>query len=309
MHQRRYYKELRVQQFRALIEIGNHGSGSSAAKTLGISRAAVGQQLQALEDEFGVELTVVNGHRTELTADGRLLLEFAGPVVDGFDGMKAAFLDRKGQLKRRLRVATTASLLHHELRKPVALFRKKHPEVSISLLERPSAEAKDFLQRGHADVAIIGRFDQRKETAQLTFEPLTRYPFMLACPKKHPLARGKPANLNDVIRYPVLFPSQGTNARERIDSVLMNAKLNDRIDLAFDSQNASLLLSYAADGMGVALSSMSPELIKHFGAQLFFQDMSGRFGTEEVVLVQRLRRYELSHVAAFIAIVRDEVNR
>ena len=214
--------------------------------------------------------SLTDGHHTELTADGNLLIELIGPLVEGFDSVKETFLDRKNRLKRHLRVATTASLLNHELRKSVAIFRRKHPDVSISLSERPSSAALELMLRGQADVAVIGRGARVFKNDPLKTELLTHYPFVMACLKGHPLARAKRFDLNALIRYPLLFPSLGTNARQRIDAVLAVAKLEERIDLAFESQNAALLLSYVEEGLGVALSSVSPELIERHSREAGF---------------------------------------
>lgn len=304
MSKRRYYKELRVQQFRALVEVGRHSSFTAAANVLGLSRAAVWQQIHSLGEEFGDELVVTIGHQTELTADGKLLLELVGPLVEGFDSVKDVFQDRRGKLKRRLRVATTASLLNFELRKPLAHFRRKYPDVAVIIIERSSAAAIEMLKRGQADIAVTGRVEQIAANDSLKWEPFARYPFFAVCPKQHVLTKCKRFDLEKLIRYPLLIPSKGTNARQHIDAVFSLSGIEDRIDLAFDSQNISLLLSYVEAGMGIALSSMSPELVKQYSGNLNFRDVSERFGAEEVLVVQRQRRFELSQVKALIDILK-----
>src|SRR4051812_20348604 len=107
MNQRRYFKELRLQQFRALMEVSRKGTFTAAAQALGLSRTSVWQQIRSLEDDFGVELAVVKGQKLNLTPEGHQLLEMITPIVDGFDGVKTAFLDRLGRMQRRLEVATT----------------------------------------------------------------------------------------------------------------------------------------------------------------------------------------------------------
>ena len=302
LSKRRYFKELRLQQFRALTEVSRKGTFTAAAQALGLSRTSVWQQIRSLEDDFGVELAVVRGHHLTLTAEGALLLQMIEPIVDGFDGVKSAFHDRLGMLKRRLVVATTASLLSYELRSVVEIYRKAHPEVSLSLIDRPSMAGLDLLLHGEADVAVIGRVDNMKDKP-LNTRHLTDYPFILAFPKKHELARNKALKLTDLVRYPLIMPSEGTNARERINNVFEQAGIAETIQLVLDSNNARLLLSYVEQGLGVALTSMSPVLAKNFSDHLALRDVSDLFGKEEVLLVQRQQRYPLPHTADFINIV------
>ncbi len=301
-NKRRYFKELRLQQFRALTEVARQGTFTAAAQALGLSRTSVWQQIRSLEDDFGVELAVVRGHHLTLTPEGALLLQMIEPIVDGFDGVKSAFHDRLGMLKRRLVVATTASLLSYELRSAVEMYRKEHPEVSLSLVDRPSMAGLELLLHGEADVAIIGRVGELKDKP-LTTRHLTDYPFMVAFPKKHELARSKTFKLADLARFPLILPSEGTNARERINAVLEQAGIADTIQLALDSNNARLLLSYVEQGLGVALTSMSPILAKNFSEHLALRDVGDLFGKEEVLIVQRQQRYPLPHTADFINIV------
>src|SRR5262245_60253547 len=119
MRQRRYFKEMRLQQLRGLCEVARQGSFAAAAQTLRISRPAIWQQVRALEREFGASLVERRGRKAELTGDGRLLLEIVAPLVTGFDGIKTAFRDRREELVRHLTVATTATLLAYELQAPV----------------------------------------------------------------------------------------------------------------------------------------------------------------------------------------------
>ncbi|HYG76460.1 MAG TPA: LysR family transcriptional regulator, partial [Planctomycetota bacterium] len=183
MSERQYFKELRLQQFRALIGLGRHGTFTAAAEALGLSRTSVWQQIRSLENQFNSELVVLHGNQHVLTPEGRVLIELITPVVEGFDDVKNEFHERLGKLKRRLVVATTASLLMNELRDPIAQFRKQHPEVSISLVDRFSSAALTLLLRGEADVAVVGRPSQMPEDKVLKLKPLSAYPFVVICPR------------------------------------------------------------------------------------------------------------------------------
>lgn len=307
MAQRHYFKELRLQQFRALVEVERSGSFAAAAQALGISRTAIWQQIRSLESEFGAELVLAHGQHSTLTDEGRELLALTAPLVDGFDGVKAAFQDRIGTLKRRLIIATTASLLNHELRKIITLYRKKNADVSISLVDRPSPAAVEMLLKGEADAALVGQVEGAAAAGLRVSEPLLKYPFVVACPKKHPLANVAKLELAELLQYPILCPNQGTNARRCIDGVLHRAGLAERLQLSLDSHNAGLLLSYVEQGLGVALTSVSPELIRAYKSKLAIRDVTNVFGSENVVLIQRARRVTLPHVDAFVALVRDEL--
>jgi hypothetical protein len=52
--ERRYFKEVRFRQIRALFEISRHVSFAAAARALGMATPSVWRQVRALEDDYGV---------------------------------------------------------------------------------------------------------------------------------------------------------------------------------------------------------------------------------------------------------------
>ncbi|MEM6470754.1 MAG: LysR family transcriptional regulator [Planctomycetota bacterium] len=82
---RKYFKEVRIAQLKALVELADGKGFSSAAAALDRSTPSVWQQVRALEEEFGVPLITVEGHSVTLTEHGARLAESAVPVINDFD--------------------------------------------------------------------------------------------------------------------------------------------------------------------------------------------------------------------------------
>jgi LysR family transcriptional activator of glutamate synthase operon len=304
MATRRFFKELRLQQFRALLEVARKGSFTAAASSLGLSRTSIYQQIKGLEDDFGVELTIVRGQQMSLTPDGKELVAMIEPVVESFDEVKSAFLDRHGRLDRSLIVASTISLIQYDLRAAIESYRASHPEVSLSLVDRTSLASLELLLHGKADVAIVGRVSEFGDERNLKIRPLMHYPFVLACPKNHELVSRTKFKLDELKRHPLILPSVGTNARTRIDEVFAKSGLAGKVHLALDSTSANFQLGYVEQGMGIALVSLSPVLKSTYSGRIDFRDVSEIFGREDVLLVQRRQRFPLKHVSDFV----DAVN-
>lgn len=75
--ERRYFKEVRFRQIRALFEISRHGSFAAAARSLGMATPPVWRQLRALEDDYGVRFVTAKGRSVRLTEDGERLTRLA----------------------------------------------------------------------------------------------------------------------------------------------------------------------------------------------------------------------------------------
>ena len=85
------YKGDRMKPLRAFCQVARLGSVSRAASALFLSQPAITLQLQALERELGVRLFERVGRRLTPTREGEALYELARPLVEGIDGLPAAF--------------------------------------------------------------------------------------------------------------------------------------------------------------------------------------------------------------------------
>ena len=120
---RRYFKEVRFRQIRALVELSRQRGFASAAASLGMAVPSIWQQVRALEDEYGVQLVVAKGSQVSLTEDGQMLVDLGAPLVEGFDSLRSVFEDRHRSTPRTLTVVAPAPLLVGSLQKPIKIGR------------------------------------------------------------------------------------------------------------------------------------------------------------------------------------------
>ncbi|MCP5557234.1 MAG: LysR family transcriptional regulator [Verrucomicrobiaceae bacterium] len=300
---RRYFKEVRFRQIRALVELSRQRSFAATAAAMGLAVPSVWQQVRALEDEFGVPLVIAQGPQITLTEDGKLLVELAAPLVEGFESLKAVFADRQKNALRTLRIVAPASMLHGALRKPVAAFRRKHPEVRLTLIDQPSFVARKWLEDGDADIGIIGIAPDDPPMAQFRTWLLARYPFHLITPADHPLAQIKHLTLNQIVKSPLVLAGESSSSHRQIRQIIEKAGLSPQLNVTTTATHRALLLDYVAIRLGVTIctSAADTKLPKPGPGecQLAQRDVSALFGHEEVFIVQRKGRHELAHVRAF----------
>ena len=304
---RHYFKELRLQQFRSFCEVARRLSFSGVATALGISRPAVWHQIRALEQELGTSLVVRQGRGVALTVDGQLLIELAAPLMAGFDSISSLFQDRRRSLQRHLTVVTTASLLANTLKPAVREFCRQYPQVELTLVDRYSPEAHQLVETGAADLAVASHLVSRASPSKLEFEHLTSLPYLLVCPQGHPLAGRKTLTLRELVRYPMVLPSPGSRSRTHLDRVLQDHHLLEQLKEVMDTPNTYLIPEYVALGLGIApVVTVVPD---HLRRLLHIRSMAALVGEEPVVLLRRKGVYELPHVRAFGAIVRQTLSQ
>jgi len=107
------------------------GSMSEAARQLGLSPAAVAQQMRALERELGIALLARQGRSVRPTAAGQRLVERGRALVQDADALRdwVATDEEAGEL----RLGTVNTALHGFLPDILQAFTERQPRVRIAL--------------------------------------------------------------------------------------------------------------------------------------------------------------------------------
>ncbi len=304
MNRRRYFKQVRIAQFRAMMELSRGKGFAAAAAALDLATPSVWQQVRALEDEFGVTLVEVNGQQVSLTEHGRLLVQLAAPVVEGFDAIVERFSQESKSIPKRLVIASPSNILVNELPTPILQYRKGHDEVELNLIDVPSNQAKQLLEAGEVDLAVVGQLASDLPST-LVSDSITTFPFMLVAPAEHPVMSIKRLTPKTLARFPLVMSSVGTNSRTRVDEVFSKAGLLDDLHVSCETSTKDLLLQYLQIGFGIAIVPISPRYRAKKDSPygdirtLGFRDVSKLFGHEEIVILRRQHRREPEYQLAF----------
>ncbi len=300
---RHYFKELRLQQFRGLLAVVRTASFSKAARELQLTRASVWQQVRALEAEFGCLLIEPAGKQIRVTPEGARLAGMAAPLVESFDSIKQAF--RAAGAAAVLSIATTPGCLVYELRSAVERVRALFPEAKLTFHDRNSPAALAMLEAGEVDIAVAARFAEWPEKPALEYVPFAEHPFALVAPDGHPLLTLKTPALADLVRFPVLLPGVTTNCRPRLERLLREAGVWERLQIVLECSFPGSLLEYVDSGLGIALTPLAPVLLKQGGSKPLpgrrtrVRDLSGLLGKEPLFYVRRKGWVETPIATAF----------
>lgn len=134
---------------KAFEAAARHRSFSAAGRELGVTHAAVSQQVRRLEDLLRTPLAVREGRGLGLTADGERL---AARLAEGFAILRDAVRElADSQAARPVHVSMTPSFAANWLLPRLGEFRARHPEVDLML--NPSVDLVDLSRDGY-DLAI-----------------------------------------------------------------------------------------------------------------------------------------------------------
>jgi DNA-binding transcriptional LysR family regulator len=142
------------QLLRVLRAVGDHGSITRAATSLGSSQPAVSQLLTRAEQRLGHALVLRGGRGATLTHAGQVLADHALHVQAALTAARED-LDAVGGLTRgRVRLAGFPSASSALVPAVLARLAVTAPGVRTSYIEVEPPEALDLLRSGEVDVAL-----------------------------------------------------------------------------------------------------------------------------------------------------------
>ncbi|MEW6339265.1 MAG: LysR family transcriptional regulator [Paraburkholderia sp.] len=135
-----------------LLQVVDSGSMAEAARRIGVTPAAIAQQVQALEKELGVELLVRSGRTVTPTEAGHRVIERARGLVREFAELKAFALE--DEAAGELRIGTIMTALLSLIPDVLSGFAASFPHANVLIRAATSMELYEALQRGDVDVAV-----------------------------------------------------------------------------------------------------------------------------------------------------------
>jgi DNA-binding transcriptional LysR family regulator len=244
---------LSLVRLRVLKEVVDRGSFSAAADALSYTQSAVSQAIARLEAETGAPLVVRDRRGVRATAAGATLLDHADTIfvqVQAAEDDLAAVLGLRGG---RLRVASFPSAGSTLMPQAIASFRRRFPDVVLSLAEGEPEEIAPRLGSGEFDLALLYAFRGVDDAVLrgLAVTELLEDPMHVALPAEHPLATLPTLTLWD-LRDQEWVQTAATSpcARHVVRSCLAGGF---EPNVSFESDDYETVQGLVAAGVGVAL--------------------------------------------------------
>lgn len=177
---------MKINQFVALVAVAETGSIRSAAKSVGLTQAAVTRTLRELEQQQGVELLERAHTGVRFTEAGKSLLHHARLILGEIEKAKTELcLIRNGQ-SERLRMAISPFINFTFLPQCLALYQQAYPHVFLEVFEGLHGISLPQLRDGYLDLAVIQASHFIAEN-EFSIEPLFSYQAQVVGRKDHPL--------------------------------------------------------------------------------------------------------------------------
>jgi DNA-binding transcriptional LysR family regulator len=246
---------MELRHLRYFCAVAANQGFSSTARALHVSQSAISEQISDLEKEIGISL-LVRGQRTGLTPHGEIFLVEAKKVLAAADhAVETARRSARGEIGT-LTIGFFNGGTGTEVPASIKEFRRRHPDVRVSLIELVPSEQSQALVNGTMDVGFTrpleAPFDQLLRSELLYPDPL-----MAVFPKGHPLGRG-PVDLRTLARERFVFVAHETSPSlfGKIMALCSEAGFSPHIVATGSVWSSVVLLVQAGEGIAILPSNL-----------------------------------------------------
>lgn len=168
-----------IRTLQTFLATARLGSFAAAGKEVNLTAAAVGLQIRALEQEFGVALFDRSARAVVLNPEGRQRVDAVKALVERWQQLKAR-PDGDG-LVGPVVMGALVSALMGAFADALWTLKRQHPGLEVTLLAGQSADFMTRVERGEIDAAVVTQPPVRLPAA-LAWTPLYREPMVLIVP-------------------------------------------------------------------------------------------------------------------------------
>lgn len=173
-----------VRQIETYQAVMTYGTTSRAAEVLSMSQPAVSKAIMQLERSIGFKLFDREKGRMIPSAEGQLFFREVQISLAGIAKLRSAAARIRDYGSGDIRMACLSAFSTNLVPNAIARFRKRHPEIAVSLHVAASSEIRDLVAANQLDIAVTA--DEIDATG-VEAVPFAEIPAALAVPPGHRL--------------------------------------------------------------------------------------------------------------------------
>lgn len=242
---------MNLHQFRFVREAVRRGLNlTEAAKALHTSQPGVSKAILELEEELGIEIFQRHGKRLKrVTEPGLQVVAAIERILNELDNLRRIGDEYSQQERGTLSIATTHTQARYMLPGPVALLRRRYPEVRVALHQGNPDQVARMLIDGSADIGLAT--ESLEEHDELISLPCYDWQHVVVVPIGHALADGPPLTLEQLVAYPLVSYHPSFTGRRRIDTAFAQRHLSP--DIVLEAIDSDVIKTYVKLGLGVGI--------------------------------------------------------
>lgn len=275
---------MEVHQLRYFCAVAHHGTFTRASEMEHVAQPSLSQQILKLEAELGARLFDRLPRSAKLTVFGKAFLPKAERILRELEEAKIEVRDMSGNKKGEVVVGIIPTISAYLLPKLLNGFTRRHPLITIKIVEDITPTLLQRLHEGTIDLAVAALPIAGGELASVE---LFEEKFYAVLPEKHRLASRAHISLAELNREPFLLLKEGHCFRDSLIAACQKAKMSPSI--VFESGQFATILAMVSAGMGV---SAVPAMAVQPEPGCKFIPISGKHSTRIVGIVTARHHYQ-----------------
>lgn len=243
-----------IEAFRAVMDAGSVTGG---AAQLRISQPAVSRLISQLEHTTKLRLFVRSKQRVVPTAEALVLYKEVEKAFIGIEQLQRTASDIRNLVTGNLRIVSLPALGLSFLPHVIKRYRKKYPNVAVSLQTRSSRTVIDWISSLQFD---IGLASNATDSASVATELFASSEAVCVLPPGHSLATKEIILPEDLKDEEVISLAIEDQTRSQIDRVFEHA--GQELQTSLETPYAATACAMVMEGLG--LSIVSPFTAEEF---------------------------------------------
>nr|WP_206037683.1 LysR family transcriptional regulator [Rhodococcus sp. HNM0569] len=203
-----------------LVTVERLGSMGAAARAHGLSQQAVSARVRSAERQFGIKVFTRGASGVRPTAEGALLLEWAGRILDAAEELASGVSALRGERSRGVDIAASMTIAEHLVPAWTVTMRRRFPDVVTSVRLQNSAEVLARVRSGEADLGFVEGPDIPND---LRSREIGRDQLVVVVPPGHRWARMGSVPHDEFAATPLVQREPGSGTRTTLEHAVPDA--------------------------------------------------------------------------------------
>ncbi|WP_323795678.1 LysR substrate-binding domain-containing protein [Nisaea sp.] len=237
---------LNLRQVEIFHAVMVNGTTQRAAEVLHISQPGISKAIQELERQLGFALFHRTRRRLVPTAEAHFYFREVEESFAALSRLRSAAARIRDFGSGEIRIATLSALSTNIVPRALVRFRKRHPDVSITLQTHMSSTVKELVAAGQFDLGLAA---DEIDVSGVEAQTLSTFRGAIALPDGHPLCRKANLEALDLNDQDFIALSPEDTTRQDLERVLDSA--GSRVKTVLETPFANTICAMVQAGMGI----------------------------------------------------------
>lgn len=240
-------------KLRVFCAVADTRSFSKASEQIHLTQPAVSLQIQAMEELYETRLFDRSGNSITLTPAGEVLYKRAKEILSLYAEAERNISEITGAVKGSLSIGASSTIGNYLLPTIISAFKKKIPQVNISLIVSNTKTITEKLNAGEIDVALV-EGDVSKQ--RFAVETLLSDELVVIMSPAHGWAERRSIPGIDITKEPIILREEGSGTRQIILKRLEEHGIKaDNLKVTLTLGSTEAIKGAVEEGMGISIVS------------------------------------------------------